>query len=51
LTSLSPPPLASTPGDQAETIRFDAIADALAAVRNGESIVVVDDENRKTKAT
>ncbi len=49
LTSLSPPPLASTPGDQAETIRFDAIADALAAIRNGESIVVVDDENRENE--
>ncbi len=32
-----------------EPIRFDAIADALAAVRNGESIVVVDDENRENE--
>ena len=32
-----------------EAIRFDAIADALAAVRNGESIVVVDDENRENE--
>ena len=31
------------------TIRFDAIADALAAIRNGESIVVVDDENRENE--
>jgi 3,4-dihydroxy 2-butanone 4-phosphate synthase/GTP cyclohydrolase II len=30
-------------------IHFDAIADALAAVRNGESIVVVDDENRENE--
>ncbi len=30
-------------------IRFDAIADALAAIRNGESIVVVDDENRENE--
>ena len=30
-------------------IRFDAIADALAAIRNGESVVVVDDENRENE--
>ncbi|MEB3233986.1 MAG: bifunctional 3,4-dihydroxy-2-butanone-4-phosphate synthase/GTP cyclohydrolase II, partial [Cyanobacteriota bacterium] len=30
-------------------LRFDAIADALAAIRNGESIVVVDDENRENE--
>ncbi len=30
-------------------ICFDAIADALAAIRNGESIVVVDDENRENE--
>nr|WP_087069117.1 bifunctional 3,4-dihydroxy-2-butanone-4-phosphate synthase/GTP cyclohydrolase II [Cyanobium sp. NIES-981] len=30
-------------------MRFDAIADALAAIRNGESIVVVDDENRENE--
>ncbi len=30
-------------------IHFDAIADALAAIRNGESIVVVDDENRENE--
>jgi 3,4-dihydroxy 2-butanone 4-phosphate synthase/GTP cyclohydrolase II len=33
----------------APPIRFDAIADALAAIRNGESIVVVDDENRENE--
>jgi 3,4-dihydroxy 2-butanone 4-phosphate synthase/GTP cyclohydrolase II len=32
-----------------DRIRFDAIADALAAIRNGESIVVVDDENRENE--
>jgi 3,4-dihydroxy 2-butanone 4-phosphate synthase/GTP cyclohydrolase II len=38
------------PGAGAEApIRFDAIADALAAIRNGESIVVVDDENRENE--
>ncbi|MFM7674569.1 MAG: bifunctional 3,4-dihydroxy-2-butanone-4-phosphate synthase/GTP cyclohydrolase II [Synechococcus sp.] len=30
-------------------MRFDAIADALAAIRNGDSIVVVDDENRENE--
>ena len=30
-------------------IRFDSIADGLAAIRNGESIVVVDDENRENE--
>ncbi|CAK6694192.1 bifunctional 3,4-dihydroxy-2-butanone-4-phosphate synthase/GTP cyclohydrolase II [Synechococcus sp. CBW1107] len=34
---------------QLEAIAFDAIADALAAIRNGESIVVVDDENRENE--
>jgi 3,4-dihydroxy 2-butanone 4-phosphate synthase/GTP cyclohydrolase II len=34
---------------EGEVIRFDAIADALAAIRNGESIVVVDDENRENE--
>ena len=32
-----------------DPIHFDSIADALAAVRNGESIVVVDDENRENE--
>jgi len=36
-----------TPADA--QIRFDAIADALAAIRNGESIVVVDDEDRENE--
>jgi 3,4-dihydroxy 2-butanone 4-phosphate synthase/GTP cyclohydrolase II len=37
-------------GNRAENqIQFDAIADALAAIRNGESIVVVDDENRENE--
>ena len=30
-------------------LRFDSIADGLAAIRNGESIVVVDDENRENE--
>ncbi|MCX5941699.1 MAG: bifunctional 3,4-dihydroxy-2-butanone-4-phosphate synthase/GTP cyclohydrolase II [Cyanobacteria bacterium] len=30
-------------------MRFDAIADALAAIRNGEMVVVVDDENRENE--
>jgi 3,4-dihydroxy 2-butanone 4-phosphate synthase/GTP cyclohydrolase II len=30
-------------------LHFDAIADGLAAIRNGESIVVVDDENRENE--
>ena len=34
---------------QSAPIHFDAIADALAAIRNGESIVVVDDENRENE--
>ncbi len=41
-----PDPQGSLPG---EAIRFDAIADALAAIRNGDSIVVVDDENRENE--
>jgi 3,4-dihydroxy 2-butanone 4-phosphate synthase/GTP cyclohydrolase II len=31
------------------SIHFDAIADGLAAIRNGESVVVVDDENRENE--
>ena len=38
-----------TPSKQGEAIAFDPIADALAAIRNGESIVVVDDENRENE--
>ena len=33
----------------ADPVRFDAIADALAAIRNGEMVVVVDDENRENE--
>jgi 3,4-dihydroxy 2-butanone 4-phosphate synthase/GTP cyclohydrolase II len=32
-----------------ERITFDSVADGLAAIRNGESIVVVDDENRENE--
>ncbi|MEB3306753.1 MAG: bifunctional 3,4-dihydroxy-2-butanone-4-phosphate synthase/GTP cyclohydrolase II [Cyanobacteriota bacterium] len=32
-----------------EPLRFDGIADALAAIRNGEMVVVVDDENRENE--
>jgi 3,4-dihydroxy 2-butanone 4-phosphate synthase / GTP cyclohydrolase II len=47
---LSPAPLNTLQPSAAETaIRFDAIADALAAIRNGESVVVVDDENRENE--
>jgi len=35
--------------DAESAIRFDCIADALAAIRNGEAIVVVDDENRENE--
>ena len=34
---------------QAVAVRFDSIVDALAAIRNGESVVVVDDENRENE--
>ena len=37
------------PPGSSEPIVFDAIADALAAIRNGDSIVVVDDENRENE--
>ena len=30
-------------------IRFDPISDALAAIRNGECIIVVDDEGRENE--
>ena len=45
MTLLRDQPLPS----QEPGIRFDSIADALAAIRNGESIVVVDDENRENE--
>ncbi len=49
LTALSNPSVASSEAADAGAIRFDAIADALAAIRNGDSIVVVDDENRENE--
>ena len=30
-------------------IKFDPISDALAAIRNGECVIVVDDENRENE--
>ena len=45
---LSRQPVNGACGDAAP-IPFDAIADALAAIRNGESVVVVDDENRENE--
>ena len=45
LTLLSDQP----PSQQGIAIAFDPIADALAAIRNGDSIVVVDDENRENE--
>ena len=40
----------SAGGDDSQpNFQFDAIADGLAAIRNGESIVVVDDENRENE--
>jgi len=42
-------PLPQAPLNDLDRIAFDAIADALAAIRNGESIVVVDDENRENE--
>ncbi|MEB3352019.1 MAG: bifunctional 3,4-dihydroxy-2-butanone-4-phosphate synthase/GTP cyclohydrolase II [Cyanobacteriota bacterium] len=48
--ALSPPPILPTEAaPPPAAIRFDAIADALAAIRNGESLVVVDDENRENE--
>jgi 3,4-dihydroxy 2-butanone 4-phosphate synthase / GTP cyclohydrolase II len=51
-TETSPSAAVASPsagGDPLQPFRFDAIADALAAIRNGESIVVVDDENRENE--
>ena len=41
----------STPyaADATPTVRFDSIPDALAAIRNGECVVVVDDERRENE--
>jgi len=43
------PPAQTPPPGEPRRIRFDAIADALAAIRNGEMVVVVDDENRENE--
>ncbi|MFM9073366.1 MAG: bifunctional 3,4-dihydroxy-2-butanone-4-phosphate synthase/GTP cyclohydrolase II [Cyanobium sp.] len=42
-------PERQTPSGPEPALRFDCIADALAAIRNGEAIVVVDDENRENE--
>ena len=42
-------PIPSGGPARAPAFQFDAIADGLAAIRNGESIVVVDDENRENE--
>ncbi len=43
-------PLGNSPkSDFTADIRFDDIADALAAIRNGECVVVVDDERRENE--
>ena len=31
------------------SVRFDAVEDAIADIKNGKIIIVVDDENRKMK--
>jgi 3,4-dihydroxy 2-butanone 4-phosphate synthase/GTP cyclohydrolase II len=51
-SSSSPLPAGSSPEvtlNGEERIAFDSVADGLAAIRNGESIVVVDDENRENE--
>ena len=51
-SSSSPLPSGSGPEvalNGEERIAFDSVADGLAAIRNGESIVVVDDENRENE--
>ncbi|MCX5958321.1 MAG: 3,4-dihydroxy-2-butanone-4-phosphate synthase, partial [Cyanobacteria bacterium] len=50
--ALSPEPAVPSPAESGQApaaLRFDSIADGLAAIRNGESIVVVDDENRENE--
>ena len=50
--ALSPVPAVPSPAESGlapAALRFDSIADGLAAIRNGESIVVVDDENRENE--
>ena len=50
LTLLRDQPVSPQPtGSLGDGIRFDSIADALAAIRNGDSVVVVDDENRENE--
>ena len=44
-----PAPEQESDSDPGGAVRFDAITDALAAIRNGEAIVVVDDENRENE--
>ncbi|MEB3169874.1 MAG: bifunctional 3,4-dihydroxy-2-butanone-4-phosphate synthase/GTP cyclohydrolase II [Synechococcaceae cyanobacterium] len=48
-TPTPPLPPQPDPTTGLTAIRFDTIPDALAAIRNGESIVVVDDENRENE--
>jgi 3,4-dihydroxy 2-butanone 4-phosphate synthase/GTP cyclohydrolase II len=50
-SSLATPsgPRSARGDDPQPSFQFDAIADGLAAIRNGESIVVVDDENRENE--
>jgi 3,4-dihydroxy 2-butanone 4-phosphate synthase/GTP cyclohydrolase II len=45
--SAVPPPREGA--SDSTVLRFDSIADGLAAIRNGDSIVVVDDENRENE--
>jgi 3,4-dihydroxy 2-butanone 4-phosphate synthase/GTP cyclohydrolase II len=45
--SALPPPQEG--GQDFAALRFDSIADGLAAIRNGDAIVVVDDENRENE--
>jgi 3,4-dihydroxy 2-butanone 4-phosphate synthase/GTP cyclohydrolase II len=45
----SPLPPPQEGGQDFAVLRFDSIADGLAAIRNGDAIVVVDDENRENE--
>jgi len=45
----SPLPPPQEGGQDCAVLRFDSIADGLAAIRNGDAIVVVDDENRENE--
>ena len=42
-------PSVPTPTEPSEAIRFDSIPEALAAIRNGACVVVVDDEQRENE--